>query len=295
MSQARIALLPDRGVVSVAGPDAAKLLQGVITNDMELLARQTAIHAGLLSPQGKILFEFFVVEAGDALLLDAAKESIGELVRRLSMYRLRAKATIADLSGSRVVAAQWNGAPAATGDATVFADPRNGRLGMRLIFPAEHARTMLETTRAAKAEAADYHAHRIALGVPEGGKDYPLGDTFPHEADFDLLDGVSFTKGCYVGQELVARMQHKAVVRKRVVRIAGKGPLSSGTEVRAGEAAIGTVGSVAGPVALALVRLDRVAEALDKGQALTAGGVAITVDGGALEAYRKAAAKAHGA
>jgi hypothetical protein len=128
-----------------------------------------------------------------------------------------------------------------------------------------------------EASPEDYHAHRIALGVPEGGKDYVLGDTFPHEADLDQLNGVSFSKGCFVGQEVVSRMQNRANVRKRVVSVEGDAALTSGVEVQAGAAVIGTIGSVAGKLALALLRLDRAAEAKAKGQVLTAGGIALAL------------------
>jgi folate-binding protein YgfZ len=124
----------------------------------------------------------------------------------------------------------------------------------------------------------NYDARRVALGVPEGGTDYVLGDTFPHEADYDLRGGVSFRKGCYVGQEIVARMQHKTVVRKRVVRIVGDGVIPAGVDVMAGDFAVGRVGTVAGHNALAFLKLDRVEELAAKGHALTAGGVAVTVD-----------------
>jgi folate-binding protein YgfZ len=126
------------------------------------------------------------------------------------------------------------------------------------------------------AECGDWHSHRIALGVPEGGRDYRFGDAFPHEADLDLLNGVSFTKGCFVGQEVVSRMQHRAMVRKRVVPIAAQQPLQAGVPITAGTAVIGTVGSVAGCQGLAMLRLDRAAEARAKGDALLAAGIAIS-------------------
>jgi folate-binding protein YgfZ len=123
----------------------------------------------------------------------------------------------------------------------------------------------------------DYQAHRIARGVPEGGKDYALGDTFPHEADLDLLNGVSFTKGCFVGQEVVSRVQHRGSARRRIVIVESDGPLETGAEIVAGPAAIGTIGSVAGSRALALLRLDRAQEAISKGEWLTAGGARIAM------------------
>ena len=158
-----------------------------------------------------------------------------------------------------------------------FPDPRLPALGSRILAEARLAASIAAATNSLDASTEDYHAHRIALGVPEGGKDYVLGDTFPHEADLDQLNGVSFSKGCFVGQEVVSRMQNRASVRKRVVPIEGDAPLTSGAEIKVGEAAIGTVGSVAGKQALALVRLDRAAEAKAKGQVLTADGVPVTL------------------
>ena len=280
MTPARIAQLADRGVVRVTGADAEKLLQGIVSNDMELLASQPAIHAALLTPQGKILFDFFVVRAGDGFLLEVARDKAADLAKRLNLYKLRAKVDIQDVSEDYRVLALWGPSPSAREEAagTVsFADPRLPALGSRILADVRSARGKVAAADALDAAPEDYHAHRIALGVPEGGKDYVLGDTFPHEADLDQLGGVSFSKGCFVGQEVVSRMQNRGNVRKRVVPIDGEGPLASGAEVTAGTAAIGTVGSVSGRSALALLRLDRAAEAKAKGQILTADGVPFTL------------------
>jgi folate-binding protein YgfZ len=287
MAPQQIAPLPDRGVVRVAGADADKLLQGIITSDMAVLARQPAIHAALLTPQGKILFDFFVVEAGGGFLLETAGEKTAELVKRLMMYRLRAKVEIADASSSYGVLAAWGSAAEAVPGSLVFPDPRLVELGLRMLVE-----TTSTTELAATAGPEAYHARRIALGVPEGGKDYAFGDAFPHEAGLDLLHGVSFDKGCFVGQEVVSRMQHRANVRKRVVPIEGEAPLASGAEVTAGTAVIGTVGSVAGRQALAMVRLDRWAEAQTKGEPVRAGGVPVTLRQPAWAPFDLLAAKA---
>ena len=271
MSNARIALLPDRGIVSVTGEDAQKLLAGIITNEIDLLDRQPAIFAGLLSPQGKVLFDFLVVRRDGGYWLDVAREKADDLVKRLAMYRLRAKVLIENLSSQVVVEAAWGEAPSANPDATQVRDPREAGLGVRSYRPVG--------SNAATTPAGDYHAHRIALGVPEGGKDYDFGDAFPHEANFDLLDGVSFEKGCYVGQEIVARMQHRGTVRKRVVRVTGATELpASRPDVMIGDVVVGRLGSVAGKAGLALIRLDRAIEAIDRGLAITADGIGLGVD-----------------
>jgi tRNA-modifying protein YgfZ len=283
MMQAKLAVLPDRGVVRVAGEDASKLLQDVITSDMDLLGAQPAIHAALLTPQGKILFEFFVAKAGEGTyLLETGREQAPGLAKRLGMYKLRAKVTIEDASSAYRVLALWGASPQSPGETKAnvsFPDPRLPALGLRILAEAKLADDIASASNGADAAAEDYHAHRVALGVPEGAKDYTLGDSFPHEADMDRLGGVSFTKGCFVGQEVVSRMQHRAHVRKRVVPVeaAGPGELKSGAEVTVGTAAIGKVGSVAGRRALAMLRLDRAAEAKAKGQPLTAEGVEVVL------------------
>ena len=280
MTPANVALLADRGVVRVTGADALKLLQGIITNDMELLESQPAIHAALLTPQGKILFDFFVVRAGDGFLLETAKEKVADLAKRLNLYKLRANVDIRDVSDDYRVSALWGSPPQGSGEtagSVTFPDPRLPALGSRILAEVRFAADLATATHALEASPQDYHARRIALGVPEGGKDYLPGDTFPHEADLDQLNGVSFTKGCFVGQEVVSRMQNRASVRKRVVPIEGEAPLSPGAEIEAGAATIGTVGSAAGKLALALIRLDRAAEWSAKGEALSADGVTVRV------------------
>jgi folate-binding protein YgfZ len=281
ISHPSVALLDDRGVVRVAGEDAAKLLQGVISNDMDLLAKQPAMHAALLTPQGKILFDFFVVNAGDAgFLLETGRDQVAGLIRRLAMYKLRAKAAITDVSDDYRVLAVWGPwrqkQEAMTG-ALWFSDPRLPALGWRILAPAQLASTIASASPGGTRAAADYHAHRIAQGVPQAGEDYDLGDAFPHEANFDQLNGVCFAKGCFVGQEVVSRMQHRASARKRIVPVAGERALQSGSEILAGTAVIGRIGSVADNHALALIRLDRAAQAKTNGDALVAGEVTIAL------------------
>jgi len=263
MSAGSIAYLDDRAVLRVSGPDAGAFLQGLITNDIGLLATQPAIFAGLLSPQGKVLFEFLVVKAGDALLLDVATDAAEDLAKRLAMYKLRAKVEISDPDDWHVLSlldAQYS-------DSNGFDDPRLARLGKRDLSPLAVG---FETS------SLDYHAHRISLGMPEGGKDYAFGELFPHEAMFDQLNGVSFTKGCYVGQEIVARMQHRGTARSRFLIVDADAPLPSlSTPVLAGDKPLGQMGSNAGKQGLALIRLDRLADAYAAKAQITAGGIPI--------------------
>jgi folate-binding protein YgfZ len=272
MSHCQAALLSDRSVLRVTGPDTHKLLQGVITNDLNRVQHGSGIHAGLLSPQGKILFDFFVVAAGDGFLIEVAKDKAAEFVKRLGFYRLRAKVDIAE-EPSLAVAAAWGGEPSMPEGTIAYRDPRLPELGVRVLLPAGEAIAGLGCTAAAE---ADYHALRIRLGVPEGGRDYVFGETFPHDALFDQLNGVDFEKGCFVGQEVVARMQHRGTARKRVVPVEGDAPLIAGTDVEAGGIPIGPIGSVDGAFGLALLRLDRVEDAVSKGAPLMAGATRIT-------------------
>ncbi|HLH50008.1 MAG TPA: folate-binding protein [Roseiarcus sp.] len=267
-------LLPDRSVLSVAGDDAASFLHGLVTSDVESLAAGQARFAALLTPQGKILFDFFIYRAPEeaVFLIDCPSQNAGDLAKRLGFYRLRAKVTIADLGAEKAVAVCWTDPPQAA-DGLVFADPREARLGFRAILPRAAAPALDQ------ARIDQYEAHRIALGAPKGGVDFVYGDAFPHDANMDLLHGVDFDKGCYVGQEVVSRMRHRGGVRKRVVRVklAQSAP-GVGTPILAGESTIGALGSTAGGEGLALLRIDRLAEAQQAGRPLTANGVALSAD-----------------
>lgn len=270
---AKAAVLGSRGVLRVSGPDARAWLQGLVTNDVEAIPAGGARFAALLTPQGKIIADFIVVPDGNGLLLDCAADQAGALAKRLAMYKLRAQIAISDVSGSLAVAAGWDGDPPPAINGRVFDDPRDARLGWRAIA-APHE---LERIGEAAAES-DWHAHRIACGVPQGGIDFAWGDTFPHEANMDRLQGVDFHKGCYVGQEVVSRVQHRGLARKRIaqVRIEGAAP-SVGTEVIAGETPVGVMGSSANGAGLALLRLDKVEEALAAGRGLSAHGASLSV------------------
>ena len=280
MTRAQYALLEDRGVVSVSGDDAAKLLQGIITNDMDLLGNQPALHTALLTPQGKVLFEFFVANSGAGYLLDVAASQVGDLIKRLTMYKLRAKVDIRDVSSDHRVVAVWG--PSLQGDGetpgtVTFIDPRLADLGLRILAEACSVSGIAAATHASEASASDYDAHRIALGIPEITKDYPPNDTFAHEANLDTLKSVSFSKGCFVGQEVASRMEHRGTARTRAVIVEASSPLSSTSEITAGDAAIGTIGSTAGKRGIALVRLDRADEAEAKGKPLKVGDATIAI------------------
>ena len=263
-------LLEDRGAVEVAGPDAAKFLHDLVTNDIVSLAPGEARYAALLAPQGKIVCDFlvFAVGSGDEprFLLDCPRSLAPDLARRLAFYKLRAKIDIADISGELAAFALLDAAEKPPINALALArDPRAPALGWRGVAPIGAVAT--------GGSRDDYDARRIAAGVPEGGADFAYGDAFPHEANMDLFAGLDFKKGCYVGQEVVSRMKHRGSVRKRVVPYRALGPAPApGTPVVVGDAEICVTCSKSGDRGLALIRLDRLADALAKGERPFAGG-----------------------
>lgn len=273
---ATAAYLFDRGVVRLEGEDAPSFLQGLVTNDVLSLAVGAARFAALLTPQGKILFDFLVVRTGDAppgFLLDCPAALAADLARRLSIYKLRAKVAIRDDSAALGIVADWGGATVLPADAISYDEPRAAGLGRRAIVARAAASAFGEAALPA------YEALRIAAGVPKGGVDFAYGDAFPHDADMDLFAGVDFAKGCYVGQEVVSRMKHRGEARKRVVRVrlAGAAP-PPGAPITDGELAVGALGAAAGDQALALVRIDRAAAAQAAGRPLAAAGVKLTLE-----------------
>jgi folate-binding protein YgfZ len=273
------ALLPDRGVVKVAGDDARKFLNGLVTNDIDKVSPARPAFAALLTPQGKIIADFIVAEApaadGGGFFLDCPRALAPTLMQRLNFYKLRAKVIVEDLSEMLGVLAAWGG-DAATEYGLCYADPRLPALGLRCMLPPHLAANAAADLGATLVEAAAYEAHRIALGVPRGGLDFSYGDAFPHETDMDQLGGIDFDKGCFVGQEVVSRIEHRGTARTRVVPVAYDGfAPEAGMAVNAGEKALGTFGSAAQGRALAMLRLDRAADALAAGQPLVSGGIEI--------------------
>jgi folate-binding protein YgfZ len=275
----QVALLPDRGVVKVAGDDARGFLNGLVTNDMGKVAPGKPRFAALLTPQGKIIIDFIVAEAaindGGGFFLDCPRALASALVEKLNFYKLRAKVICEDLSSVLGVMAIWDGT-AESEYGLSYPDPRLPALGSRMMLPPHLAEEAAADLGGMLVGADAYEAHRIALGVPRGGLDFIYGDTFSHEADMDQLNGVDFGKGCYVGQEVVSRVEHRASARSRVVPIVyDEFAPSSGLPVMAGDRQIGTLGSTAKGHGLALMRLDRIRDALAAGATIEAGGIAI--------------------
>ena len=273
------ALLPERGVVKVAGDDARHFLNGLATNDIGKVAPGAAQFAALLTPQGKIVVDFLITEApgedGGGFFLDCPRALAPMLAEKLKFYKLRAKVTIEDLSDALGVMAVWGGEPAASDYGLSYADPRLPTLGVRVMLPPQQVAEAAADLGASLVADDIYDAHRIDLGVPRGGNDFIYGDTYPHEADMDQLSGVDFGKGCYIGQEVVSRVEHRNSARNRVVPIVFDVAPVAGLPVTAGDKPVGMMGSAHDGRGLALLRLDRVADALASATPLAAGNVEI--------------------
>ena len=277
----KAAFLPDRGVVKLDGDDARVFLNSLVTAELSGLTPGTARFAALLTPQGKIVADFLVTEApaghGGGLLLDCPKALADQLATKLNFYKLRAKVAVENLTGRLGVLAAWGGAPAVTPD-LAFADPRSGELGLRVLVPEELSEKLAGVLGAELVPADNYEQHRIVCGVPSGGTDFIYGDAFPHETNMDRLHGVTFDKGCYVGQEVVSRMQHRGTARTRTVRLIVDGPSpEAGSDVIADGKTVGKMGSSRSGHGLGLLRLDKVSDALAKGAALSAGGIGLSL------------------
>ncbi|GAA4109829.1 YgfZ/GcvT domain-containing protein [Aminobacter aganoensis] len=276
------AILADRAIIDVSGPDAEHFLQNILTLDLDALGQREARPGALLAPQGKIMFDFLVSRSGeDALRLECRADIADDFVRRLTLYRLRAKADIAK-QDQPLVAVSWQDDSAASqSDSTV----RDSRFQAPVF---RHYGAVLE----AGATEADWHAYRIASGVAESGPDYALADAFPHDVLLDQMGGIGFKKGCFIGQEVVSRMQHRGTARRRVLLVSADSALPApGTELSSGGKLVGTLGSVSGRHGLAIVRIDRVKAALDAGVEITAGDVAVApaIPGWASFTYPEAA------
>jgi len=257
--------LSGRAFLHISGKDAETFLQSLITTNLPELAAGEIQPGALLTPQGKILFDFLIRRDGEgAFLIETGADQRDALLKRLTMYRLRAAVDLSAVDGDSVTVA-WDDAQAGA--------PQDGRF----------AKAGIALSRVPGAAGSDdpalYDLLRIEAGLPEAGRDYALSDAFPHDVLLDLTGGVSFRQGCYVGQEVVSRMHHRGTARRRPVIVKGEVALpDTGTELLAGGKPIGTLGSVAGTLGLAIVRIDRAGEAIQSGTPITLDGAPVTVE-----------------
>lgn len=236
----------ERAVLGLEGAEAENFLHNLVTADVLGLAEGEARYGALLTPQGKILFDFFMGKTAGGYLLDCAASQLEELTKRLMFYRLRAKVSIAERKDLEVGVS-----PERPLGMTAYADPRTSLIGWRVI--AEKGTLPTGT---------GYDAARIALGLADSDGDIGSGELFPHEANFDQLGAVSFSKGCYIGQEVVSRMEHRATARSRILPVTFDGAAPPrGSAIKSADKIIGSVLSSTTNAALALLRLDRMAEA----------------------------------
>jgi folate-binding protein YgfZ len=249
--------LPQRGVIAVEGEDRVAFLQGLVSNDVESVEPGRAVWAALLTPQGKWLADFFIFSDGDALLLDCESGQIEMLLQRLSRFRLRMKVSLR-ADPDRFVSVAWGGRPDVAG--IVAPDPRLPDFAWRILAGA---------ALAANATPDDWDRYRLEAGLPEGSKDMEADRSILLEAGFDELAGVSWTKGCYMGQELTARTKYRGLVKRRLVPVIIEGPLPApGTPILRDTTEVGTMRSGRGNIGLASLRLDAIGPSLACGEAV---------------------------
>jgi folate-binding protein YgfZ len=263
-------LRQDRGLLAVEGPDARSFLQGLVSNDVERVAADRAIYAALLTPQGRYLHDFFIAAIDDTLLVETEAARREDLKRRLSLYKLRAKVTLTDVTDRYAVALIYGGAAherldltaepgnaRPLGDGVIYVDPRLADLGVRALLPRPGAADLLAAEGIAPGNPADYDRLRLSLGVPDGSRDLPVEKAILLENGFDELHGIDWNKGCYVGQELTARTKYRGLVRKRLmpVEIAGPTP-APGTPLLCDGVEAGEMRNAADGLGLAMIRLE---------------------------------------
>ena len=256
--------IPNRSLIRLSGQECAHFLHNLVTPDIEELAHGELVPGALLTPQGKILFDFLVSRDGDAFLFECQSDLAADIAKRLKFYRLRAKVDI-ELQEQALVTASFDN----DSSALPLQDQRfsGSQRVARAYGPALGAIASLDA----------YDLLRIENGVTEGGSDYAFGDMFPHDVNLDQIMGVSFSKGCYVGQEVVSRMQHRGTARRRVLIAEGTSPLTSKAEITVSGRAVGALGTALGNEALAIARIDKIKDANDAGEAILADGIPVSL------------------
>ncbi len=264
--------LTDRGIISISGPDSRDFLQGLISNNINKVSSNKAIYAGLLTPQGKYLFDFFISQLGDKLLIECEKNRINDLMKRFRIYKLRANADLLDETQNYSVIALWGDG---IGKAMEFSkmnqgsakeklggvqmlDPRLKAAGARAILPVDSIESEIKVIGAGLASLSDYDLHRLKLGLPNSSCDLAIGKAILIESGFDELNGIDWNKGCYMGQELTARTKYRGLVKKRLVSVTIEGAAPNpGTSIMVGDKNVGEMRSSNGYNGIALLRLDQ--------------------------------------
>jgi len=270
MSNLSFSQLNDRGIIKISGPDAREFLQGLVSGDVNNVGANNSIWSAFLSPQGKYLYDFFVGEMGGALVLDCERERLGGFLKKLSMFKLKARVEISDESNNLSVFVAWgngcenaigtNPSPGSSvqfGGGIAFVDPRSEKIGARIIAPEQTAVDALIAAGFARAAIGPYNRLRITLGLPDGSHDMTVDRALLLENGFEELGGVSFEKGCYIGQEVTARTRYRGLVKKRLVPVSIDGPAPApGTAIICDEREIGEMKSSETDMGLALIRVE---------------------------------------
>ena len=296
MAKAVWTALADRGVLAVTGEDARTFLQGLVSNDVDKVTPEASVYSAFLTPQGKFLFDFHMVDGGDGLLLETEGPRLADFHRRLRMYKLRSKVTLEDRTAAFRTIVVWGegtaralglgdeaGAAAPVDGGVAWADPRLPALGARLLLPVDaDPGVVLGALGIEPGDPGAWERLRLSLAVPDGSRDMVVEKAVLLESGFDELNGVDWRKGCYMGQELTARTKYRGLVKKRLLPVEIDGPVPApGTPVLAGEREVGEVrtGALSQPhgIGIALLRLDRLNEAEAAGESLTADGARLTV------------------
>jgi hypothetical protein len=274
--------LENRGLIKIEGADARDYLQGLVSQDMTRVSAAQAVYAAFLTPQGKFLYDFFCLEMDGALLIDCEADRRSDFFKRLSLYKLRSQVTLTDVTESfqvygvlgdtaKLGLGAERGETRTLGGGVAYVDPRLASMGARVVLPVGD--TTLEDAGLTQGTLNDFEHARIALGLPDGARDMMVDKALLLENGFEELDGVSFTKGCFMGQELTARTRYRGLVKKRLLPVSIEGPAPApGTKLEINGEEAGEMRSSQGDIGLALIRLDH----LQDGVRFTAGDTMLT-------------------
>lgn len=290
MSTTRYVMLPSRGLILIGGADRTEFLQGLISNDIRRATADHAIWAALLTPQGKYLHDFFVVDIDGQYVVDCEADRLMDLGSRLSKYKLRAQIdlgigedyAVAVLPGMAALdrvglPAEPGAARSLDGGGVVYVDPRHSEAGARAILPKDDAEAALQSLGFDAGTPEDYDRTRLPLGLPDGSRDLVVEKSILLESNFDELNGVDWDKGCYMGQELTARTKYRGLIKKRMMPVDIEGPLpDAGTEILLGDKNAGEMRSGFEGRGIALLRLEQAEKALNGEGRLVAGEATLT-------------------
>ena len=282
-------ILENRGVVAVEGPDARSFLQAMISNNADNISPSVSIYAAMLSPQGKYLHDFVISQVGSKFLLDTEEARMLDLVNRLNLFRLGSEVTINSMKSETRVAALWRetsplllnknhkpGHTAEISNCCVVLDPRVPALGYRVIGTKSNIKKFISHELSNPVTESNFDSHRLEIGIPDGSRDIRINKSYLLESNFEELNGVAFDKGCYVGQENTARQKHRGTIRRRLIKVNISGPSPENNERILWEnREIGEMRSVSGCLGMAIIHLDRWAEAKAQNAKLRAGSATV--------------------